>query len=214
MFFDYRRLLPNGNNVAARCLDESSNLHNEKRIHINAQVTAMITFLEMAGNISFVIILAITQKTSFMSLCHVTLVYHIILPYAFLMNTSHNKDRIVENGWKNVIKNIFGCFVEFVGAFKIPNLNIFRDTIVSEVKPGDQRDDTNDKEIFTVTKTYDDSKPSISRPFNTLNCPTETEVPPSSEIDLLKEFYSTQLFSHSETLKSKSYIKMYRELKK
>ena len=39
--FDYRRLLPNGNNVAARCLDESSNMQNEKRIHINAQVTAI-----------------------------------------------------------------------------------------------------------------------------------------------------------------------------
>ena len=179
-------------------------MQNEKRIHINAQVTAMITFLEMAGNVSFVIILAVTQKTSFMSLCHVMLVYHIILPYAFLMNTSHNKDRIIENGWKNVIKNIFGCVFEFVEVFKSPNLNIFRDTTVREMKSEDNipKEDTKDNEIFTVTKTYKDSKSSISRSFNTLHCPTETEVVPSSEIELVKEFFSTQLFSHSDDLKN------------
>ena len=171
-------------NVAARCLDESSNMQNEKRIHINAQVTAMITFLEMAGNVSFVIILAITQKTSFMSLCHVAFVYHIILPYKHLMNTSHNNDRIVENGWKNEIKNIFGCFLEIVGAFNILNLNIFRDTTVREMKSGNNvlKDDTNDNEIFIVSKPCDDSKPSTSRNFNTLHCPSETEVVPSSDL--------------------------------
>ena len=30
----------------------------------------------------------------------------ILLPYAFLMNTSHNKNRIVEYGWINVFKNL------------------------------------------------------------------------------------------------------------
>ena len=32
--------------------------------------------------------------------------YMILLPYAFLMNTSHNKNRLVEYGWSNVIKNV------------------------------------------------------------------------------------------------------------
>ena len=30
----------------------------------------------------------------------------VLLPYAFLMNTSHNKNRIVEYGWKNVFSNL------------------------------------------------------------------------------------------------------------
>ena len=30
----------------------------------------------------------------------------LLLPYAFLMNTSHNKNRIVEYGWKNVFGNL------------------------------------------------------------------------------------------------------------
>ena len=32
----------------------------------------------------------------------------VILPYPFLMNTSHNKNRIVEHGWKNIFKNLLG----------------------------------------------------------------------------------------------------------
>ena len=35
-------------------------------------------------------------------------VYDVLLPYSFLMNTSHNKDRVVQLGWKNVFKNIIG----------------------------------------------------------------------------------------------------------
>ena len=35
-------------------------------------------------------------------------VYDVILPYAFLMNTSHNKSRVVALGWNNVILNILG----------------------------------------------------------------------------------------------------------
>ena len=31
----------------------------------------------------------------------------IILPYSYLTNTSHNKTRIVDEGWQNVLKNIF-----------------------------------------------------------------------------------------------------------
>ena len=34
--------------------------------------------------------------------------YLILLPCAFLMNTSHNKRRVIEHGWKNVLRNTFG----------------------------------------------------------------------------------------------------------
>ena len=34
--------------------------------------------------------------------------YLILLPCAFLMNTSHNKCRVIEHGWKNVFRNTFG----------------------------------------------------------------------------------------------------------
>ena len=34
--------------------------------------------------------------------------YLILLPCAFLMNTSHNKRRVIEHGWENVLRNTFG----------------------------------------------------------------------------------------------------------
>ena len=33
--------------------------------------------------------------------------YLILLPCAFLMNTSHNKRRVIEHGWKIVLRNTF-----------------------------------------------------------------------------------------------------------
>ena len=33
--------------------------------------------------------------------------YLIVLPRAYLMNTSHNKRRIIEHGWKNILRNTF-----------------------------------------------------------------------------------------------------------
>ena len=43
------------------------------------------------------------------------ILYDIILPHVFLMNTSENKNRIVELGWKNVLKNIVGICNNTVG---------------------------------------------------------------------------------------------------
>ena len=37
--------------------------------------------------------------------------YLILLPCAFLMNTSHNKRRVIEHGWKIVLRNTFGLSV-------------------------------------------------------------------------------------------------------
>ena len=36
------------------------------------------------------------------------LIYMILLPRAFLMNTSHNKRRIIERGWKHCLRNTLG----------------------------------------------------------------------------------------------------------
>ena len=38
----------------------------------------------------------------------IMITYLILLPCAFLMNTSHNKRRVIEHGWKNVLRNTFG----------------------------------------------------------------------------------------------------------
>ena len=46
---------------------------------------------------------------AFGSLAGVTLtmiLYFVVLPYAFLMNTRYNKNRILEEGWMNVLRNV------------------------------------------------------------------------------------------------------------
>ena len=37
------------------------------------------------------------------------LFFHIIIPYTFLMNTSYNKDRIINDGWETVLLNPLTC---------------------------------------------------------------------------------------------------------
>ena len=71
-----------------------------KKVKTNAQVTSMVCIIETAvvslnwiafGLIGFWILLFI--------------LYLVLLPYFFLMNTSHNKERVIEHGWKNVVGN-------------------------------------------------------------------------------------------------------------
>ena len=58
--------------------------------------------------ISITILLRYYKGTNFYNLIGAMVVYDVLLPYSFLMNTSHNKDRVVQLGWKNVFKNIIG----------------------------------------------------------------------------------------------------------
>ena len=73
---------------------------------VNAQVTATVSILELASNVMYIVIVYFTVKTSYTTLIQIMVLYMILLPYAFLMNTSHNKNRLVEYGWSNVFKNV------------------------------------------------------------------------------------------------------------
>ena len=68
----------------------------------------MLVFLEVVTMISITILLRYYKGTNFYNLIGAMVVYDVLLPYSFLMNTSHNKDRVVQLGWKNVFKNIIG----------------------------------------------------------------------------------------------------------
>ena len=77
-----------------------------KKLKVNAQVTTINTLVEMTGSITYIIILAVMKGNTFSSFIYQQFFYNILLPFSFLSNTSHNKTRIVEVGWKNVMKNI------------------------------------------------------------------------------------------------------------
>ena len=59
------------------------------------------------SNVIVVIFVWITVRTTHLSMIQALALYMVIIPYLFLMNTSHNKNRVVEYGWGNVIKNVF-----------------------------------------------------------------------------------------------------------
>ena len=78
-----------------------------KRFHVNAQVTFMISILEILGCVTQVVLLVVFKTGTFPTLINGMFLWSIVLPYAFLMNTSHNKQRIIQSGWANIFKNIF-----------------------------------------------------------------------------------------------------------
>ena len=78
-------------------------------MRVNAQITAVTSILEIAGNIvQWAIWILITKFVGLGSLIQSILLYFVVLPYVFLMNSSHNKNRIIEDGWINVLKNAIG----------------------------------------------------------------------------------------------------------
>ena len=66
----------------------------------------MTTLIELIGGVTFVIHLYLKKGTSSSTFLHAVVIKCVVMPYAFLMNTSHNKNRIIEKGWKNVLINI------------------------------------------------------------------------------------------------------------
>ena len=77
------------------------------RLHVNAQVTCMILLLEILFSFIQLTLLIIFKAHTFPTLINGIFLWSIVLPHSFLMNTSHNKRRIIEIGWINVLRNVF-----------------------------------------------------------------------------------------------------------
>ena len=140
-----------------------------KKIMVNAQVTSIISFLELSTTVLYTVIIKLNKGTSFYSLIYAMAVYDVILPYAFLMNTSHNKSRVVSLGWNNVILNILGINNSLQKKDDVPNddTSEHQKTLKKENKP---KKDDKDK-IFTI------ASHSNQEPTNVLNVGTMLHVP-------------------------------------
>ena len=161
-----------------RSVNHNTNDLNMKRLKVNAQVTAFSCILELVGNVTFVIHILITGGPSFSSFVIGQIQYMIALPYAFLMNTSHNKNRIVEYGWMNVLRNVCGRFewtetdrnadsepvakIRKRGCKKSMNIDNFKNDLVSvsTILTKSQQVENEDSSFLTLhTPVYDDSTP-------------------------------------------------------
>ena len=68
----------------------------------------MTTILELLGNVTVLVLIVIFKASTLPTVIHSIICYSILLPHAFIMNTSHNKNRVIEYGWKNVLRNLVG----------------------------------------------------------------------------------------------------------
>ena len=102
----YRKIAPPNSKTAVS--SETSKAINLRKLRVNVQVTAMVSILEASSNVGYVVIRAVIVRGNFTTLLQMVMLYMIILPYAFLMNTSDNKNRVIEHGWKNIVMNIIG----------------------------------------------------------------------------------------------------------
>ena len=93
-------------------LNRNRNELQIKQLQVSAHITAMTCLLEHVGNVTVIIhTIHFTTNASWKlsTLIHEMVFYCILVPHAFLMNTSDNKYRILEYGWRNVIKNLLGA---------------------------------------------------------------------------------------------------------
>ena len=112
------QVTPAPNNHAANSLSKVNQERNIRSVEVNATITMMTWIMESIANFCVMIGWIVSGgKPNFNNLTIVIIWYYIILPYTFLMNTSYNKDRIIDTSWKIVIINIFikpyKCFVNF-----------------------------------------------------------------------------------------------------
>ena len=99
-------MTPSEDNLAANCLNEDTQNRNIRKVAVNARIAAVIWGLEFIANFCVALIwIFLVGTTSMEGLTNSIIWYYVILPYTHLMNTSYNKDRVVDDGWKSVILN-------------------------------------------------------------------------------------------------------------
>ena len=87
-------------------MSEHIQVRNIRKVAVNARLTLVVWALECMANVCIVIfIVFIYGKTNVTTLTIELLWYYLILPYMYMMNTSFNKERIIDDGWKTVIQN-------------------------------------------------------------------------------------------------------------
>ena len=73
-----------------------------RKVKVNANIAFVIWILEWIANASIVICWVLAPG---LTILMAIIWYYIFLPHIFLMNTSHNKDLIVDDGLKTTIMN-------------------------------------------------------------------------------------------------------------
>ena len=95
---------PSPENLAVKCLASHMQLRNIRKVKINANVTFFIWMLEWMANLTTVLASYFALKLNIFPE-YALIWYYVVLPYTYLMNTSHNKRRIIDDGMATVLRN-------------------------------------------------------------------------------------------------------------
>ena len=133
-----------------------------KTVSVNAWVTFFLWIVE--GIAIFCVLIAwvfVYSETSFFTWTNSMLWFYVILPYTFLMNTSYNKARIVDDGWKAVFAN------SVPASF---NCNVFRrNHRIDPITKDSRQHLKHSKGNVTPGKGPSDLEPSTSLPLSSLS---------------------------------------------
>ena len=104
----YSVVKPSPDNFAARSLPEDIQIRNARKVELNANVTFITWLAEWLGTVTMLVTLRLVGDSPSARKCMVLfaeLWFYVILPNLYLMNTAHNKDRIIDDGLLSTIKN-------------------------------------------------------------------------------------------------------------
>jgi len=87
-----------------KCLASHMQVRNVRKVKINANVTFFIWMLEWMANLTTVLASYFALKLNIFPE-YALIWYYVVLPYTYLMNTSHNKRRIIDDGMATVLRN-------------------------------------------------------------------------------------------------------------
>ena len=83
-----------------------------RRVKVNAQVTFATWILETVGQVSVFVLWMVVPKHKEMGMTLAVILCYVILPYTFLMNSSYNKNLLIDEGVMNTIRNVLGPFAQ------------------------------------------------------------------------------------------------------
>ena len=84
-----------------------ANNENIKSMVISAQITAATSMLEIVGNSAIWTTQTFIAKfLGYGTLIQSIILYFVLLPYVFFMNTDKNKKMVIEDGWINLFKHV------------------------------------------------------------------------------------------------------------
>ena len=141
-------------NHAANSLAEEIQMRNIRKVAVNARIAAVLCLLEFLANFSVVFIwIIIVGSSSAGGLTNAITWYYVILPFTHLMNTSYNKDRVVDDGWKSVILNAVKSICRCITCSICAGAN---NAWKSDEEPKDSKESESDDNMITTSNTIQD----------------------------------------------------------